>query len=138
MDRPFANKTMQKMVASHQGTTYPQPQGPANLSPQESARDWKIAANMRTKSFMGNIYTRFTLPHEPDDAHPARSNEFFRQSAMPWNNTFMSTPTDGKRLNNPAQTAFVKQRQLTIPSTYGQFYAFMHALAAAFGNLNTR
>jgi len=38
-------------------------------------------------------------------------------------------------LNNPAQASFVSQRQLTVPNAYGQFYAFMKALSAAFGTL---
>jgi hypothetical protein len=123
-------------------TTVPQ-------SAQESARNYAIAANLRAKDFMGNIVTRVTLPWdapktvtEQDDraryvkqAQTQRQVAFMRQSAMPWGSAFMVTPTDGARLNNPAQISLVTQRQLTTPSTYGQFYAFMHAMSAAFGQL---
>jgi len=130
-------QNMRQMVAARLESTYPQVQGTANQNPAESARNYSIASNMRTKDFMGNIYTKFFLPHEPEHAHEARTAEFFRQSAMPWNSTFMATATDAQRLNNNQQASFVKQPQLTIPSSYGQFYAFMHAMAAAFGNINS-
>ena len=132
---PYGGMTMKKIVASRLTQT-------PILDPKESARNQNIAANMRTKSFMGNIVTRFVLPHDgaTDDsirkAQASRQNEFMRQAVMPWGNSFMSTATDQARLNNNAQASFVRQRQLTIPSSYGSFYAFMHALSAAFGNLN--
>lgn len=135
---PFSGQTMREMLPSKLGASYPQPQGPAFLSPQESRRDYKIEANMRTKDFMGHVVTAVVLPGDEENTQHLRTLEFFRQSAMPWGNTFMATPTDTKRLNNPQQKAFVSQRQLTIPSSYGQFYAFMHAMAAAFGNLTSR
>ncbi len=151
MFNAFTGKSMSQIVASRLApvnpnginyTTVPQ-------SATESTRNYNIAANMRTKDFMGNIVTRVTLPWdapknvtEVDDrvkyikqAQASRQAEFMRQSAMPWGSQFMTTPTDGARLNNPAQASFVTQRQLTTPSTYGQFYAFMHAMSAAFGQL---
>jgi hypothetical protein len=150
MFNPFSGKSMAQIVAARLApvnpngvnyTTVPQ-------SATESARNYKIAANMRTKDFTGNIVTRVTLPWdapkgtEPDErgryikqAQAARQAEYMRQAAMPWGSQFMVTPTDGARLNNPAQQSFVTQRQLTTPSTYGQFYAFMHAMSAAFGQL---
>jgi hypothetical protein len=60
---------------------------------------------------------------------------YFTQLVMPWNSQFMFTPTDKERLNNPSQHSFMQQRQLTVPNAYGQFYAFMKALSAAFGTL---
>lgn len=132
-------KTMQSLVKNGpMSTGSNSTPNPSTLSPTESAQNYKIAANMRVKSFMGNVYTRYNLPHDTAQSQSNRANEFFRQSAMPWLSAFMVTSTDAQRLNNPAQTAFVNQRQLTIPNTYGQFYAFMHALSAAFGNLQSK
>jgi hypothetical protein len=137
---PHTGMQMKHMVASHLGPTshgsssYEQP---STLSPAESDRNYKITARLNAKNFMGNVFTRFVLPHDPEHAHEARAAEYFRQSAMPWGSVYMHTPTDPNRLNNPAQSSFVKQRQLNVGSTYGQFYAFMHALSAAFGNLST-
>ena len=130
-------KTIAQMVLKVEQQSYPQPAGPAQLDPVESMRNYNIAANMRTKSFLGNKLTSVFLPHQNEHANESRTKEYFRQAAEPWGNTFMATPTDAQRLNNNQQASFVKQRQLTIPSTYGQFYAFMHAMAAAFGNLNS-
>lgn len=129
---------MKEMVKAHLGPishgsdSYEQP---STLNPEESKRNYKITAWLNSKNFMGNVVTRLTYPHDRSGSQQAREREWFRQSAMPWGDTFMVTPTDKQRENNVAQQSFVKQRQLTIPSSYGQFYAFMHALSAAFGNL---
>lgn len=137
---PNTGMQMKQMVRSHLG---PQSTGsdstpnPSTLSPAESARNYKITAWLNSKNFMGTVFTRFVLPGDTDDSHAQRTAEFWRQSAMPWGNTFMVTPTDQQRLNNPAHSSFVKQRQLNVGSDYGRFYAFMHALSAAFGQLNT-
>lgn len=134
---PYKNKTMAMMVHSHLAP----PNGAGihydtvPVSPQESQRTYAIQRNLSTKNFMGNVVTRVELPHDTDKSQIARTIEERRQLAMPWNSRFMHTPTDGKRLNNPAQQSAVKQRQLAPPNTYGQFYAFMHALSAAFGTL---
>ncbi len=77
------------------------------------------------------------VPLDANESH--RNYEIasnMRKMAHIVNTTIMHTPTDAQRLNNPAQAAAFNQRQLSIPSSYGQFYAFMHALAAAFGNLS--
>jgi hypothetical protein len=148
---PQQGMTMKKMVQAHLGPTSTGSSSspdPSTLSPAESQRNYAITARLNAKNFMGMVKTRVVLPKDSppnatgDDknkaiekAQAARSAEFFRQSAMPWGNVYMHTPTDAQRLNNPAQSAFVKQRQLSPPNTYGQFYAFMHAMAAAFGNL---
>jgi hypothetical protein len=135
---PSAGRQMKQMVKSHLG---PQSTGgastpnPSTLSPVESAQNYKIASRLNAKNFMGNVYSRIVLPHDTAKSQPGREAEYWRQSAMPWGSAFMSTPTDAQRLNNPSQSSFTKQRQLSIPNTYGQFYAFMHALSAAFGNL---
>jgi len=111
------------------------------LDAKESQRAQAIAANMRTQSFQGNTLRRMVLAGDgnTDDsrrkAQAGRTAEWRRQAAMPWGNFFMHTPTDAQRLNNPAQASALKQRQLTIPSSYGQFYAFMHAMSAAFGSV---
>jgi len=107
----------------------------AALSPAESRRNWNAQANFGMKNFQGNNVTRVVLPHDNQDSQRHRELEYRRQAAQPWQNVFMNTSTDLQRLNNPAQASFVSQRQLTIPSTSGQFYAFMHALSAAFGTL---
>jgi hypothetical protein len=133
-----SGQRMKDMVASHLGPTSHGSASyiePSTLSPTESARNYKITAWLNSKNFMGNVVTRLTYPHDKTGSQQAREKEWFRQAHMPWGDQFMATPTDTERLNNPSQESFVKQRQLTIPDTYGQFYAFMHALSAAFGNL---
>lgn len=135
---------MQKMVKARLA---PMPAGAINpsytpLDAAESARNYQIAAGLRKLAHVTNTrIMRVVLPNDPrseDDLKKAQSGrqaEWMRQAAMPWGNSFMHTPTDAQRLNNPAQASAVSQRQLTIPNTYGQFYAFMHALSAAFGTL---
>lgn len=134
---PYRNMTMKQMVARK---LVENPAGinqtvTAALSPAESQRNWNIQANFGQKNFMGDVVTRVILPHDTPDSQRHRELEYRRQIAQPWESVFMNTSTDLQRLNNPAQASFVNQRQLTIPSTAGQFYAFMHALSAAFGTL---
>jgi hypothetical protein len=142
---PMTGKTMAAMVKHRLA---PVPGGSVNpsyvpLDPAESSRNQRIAANMRKIAHVTNTtIMRVVLPndggtHEQEEkAQAGRQAEWYRQASMPWGSQFMRTPTDTQRLNNPAQYSAVRQRQLTIPNTYGQFYAFMHALSAAFGNLN--
>lgn len=136
---PFAGMTMAQMVASRLVVN---PEGinttvTASLSPKESARGQRIGSNLRGMARSSNdARTRVELPYDTKDAMMVRSLEWRRQLAQPWESAFMVTPTDGRRLNNVAQTSFIAQRRLTIPNSYGQFYAFMHALSAAFGNLS--
>ena len=116
--------------------SYPEP---SFLDTNESQRNYQVASRLRGmwwKAFM--VPRHMVLPKDDLDgkAQAARDAEWYRQGAEPWKSHFMVTPTDPQRLNNPAHSAFVKQRQLSPPSTYGQFYAFMHALSAAFGNLS--
>lgn len=106
-------------------------------SPVESDRNWRIQGYLNRKNFKGNDITRVILPHDNEHSQASRDVEYRRQSAMPWNNTFMFNVQDARRLNNPAQHAAVTQRQLSPPNTYGQFYAFMHAMSAAFGSLQS-
>lgn len=80
---------------------------------------------------------RMVLPKDTEHSQALRQLEWNRQASMPWLSHFMVTSTDKERLNNPGQTALVKQRQLAPPSSYGQFYAFMHALSAAFGTIKS-
>jgi hypothetical protein len=107
------------------------------LSPAESQRNYAIQGWLGLKNFAGNDKTRVILPHDGDvkKAQALRYAETRRQLAQPWGNVFMVTDTDGKRLNNISQQSFISQPRLTIPNSYGQFYAFMHALSAAFGTL---
>lgn len=148
---PHKGMLMSQMVKSHLAPVTP---GGMNYdtvpqSAEESARNNAIQSFWNGMNYRGNIVTRVVLPNDAqknavgDDrseqirrAQAGRQAEFMRQSAMPWGSQFMRTSTDAQRLNNPAQSSFVKQRQLTVPNTYGQFYAFMHAMSAAFGNLN--
>ncbi len=146
-DSPFKGMTMQKMIVARQEDTTPSNNSVASLNRAESARNYKIAAHLNQKNFMGMIIQRVVLPHdvapgatdEQAEAairkkQAARQAEFYRQASMPWGSHFMQTSTDSQRLNNPAMAAAVKQKQLAPPNTYGQFYAFMHAVSAAFGN----
>lgn len=144
------------MLIKHMVKTHLAPVTPGGMnyttvpqSAEESQRNNAIQSFWNGMNYRGNIITRVELPNDAekgvvgDDrseqirrAQAGRQAEFMRQSAMPWGSQFMHTPTDQQRLNNPAQASFVRQRQLTIPNSYGQFYAFMHAMSAAFGNLN--
>lgn len=134
----YAGQTMKQIVASRLALN---PNGinysvTASLSPQESKRNQAITANLNQKNYAGNTLTRVVLPHDTKASQVQRDTESRRQMAEPWNSAFMYTATDKERLNNPAQISFMQQRQLTPPNTYGQFYAFMHALSAAFGSLH--
>jgi hypothetical protein len=146
-DSPYKGMTMQRMIQARQEHITPSNNGVASLNPAESARNYRITARLNSKNFMGMIIQRVVLPHDTkpgmtDDqqaaaikqAQDARQQEFYRQASMPWGSVFMVTPTDKQRLNNPAMASALKQKQLAPPSTYGQFYAFMHAVSAAFGN----
>lgn len=138
MDNPNHGRTMQQMVASVQpapeqaGINY----STVPISAVESRRNWNIQANLGQKNFQGDMITRVELPKDVQGSQQARELEERRQLAQPWESVFMVTPTDGKRLNNYPQQQFVRQKQLAPPNTYGQFYAFMHALSAAFGTLH--
>lgn len=151
---PHTGMTMRQMVRSHEGAVSPSPSSnlPAVLDPQESSRNYKIAAWLNQKNFMGNVVTRVVLPtdapagvspHEAGEsvqrAQADRRDQQWRQIRMGWLNVFMpDPPAESGRLNNPGMDALIKQRQLAPPNTYGQFYAFMHAMAAAFGNVQGR
>ncbi len=149
--RPMKGKTMSMMVHRHMAGV---PAGAINpsytpLNAAESARNQSAAAGMRQIAHVTNTtIMRIIFPgdakkgatgedfnEQVKKAQAGRQAEWYRQSAMPWGSTFMHTPTDKERLNNPAQHSAMQQRQLTIPSSYGQFYAFMHAMSAAFGSL---
>lgn len=135
---PYKNMTMQHMVASKLRTN---PAGinenvAATLSPAESQRNFAIQRNLSMKTFRPFLEkTHVQLPKDNDQSQAARSAEFQRQLVMPWQSVFMRTATDAQRLNNVSQQSFIKQRRLSVPNSYGQFYAFMHALSAAFGTL---
>lgn len=145
-----AGLKMKQMVKSHAGAVNPTASNalPAVLDPAESQRNHAVASNMRTKMFMGNVVTRVALPWDvkpgtkPEDAHESiikgqetRAIAQKRQIKMDWFNSFMPDVGQAGRLNNPGMDAMMRQRQLAAPSSYGQFYAFMHALSAAFGNV---
>lgn len=132
------NKLMRAMVARKQQTN---PSGinyttSATLSPRESSRNYAIQRNLSTKNFQGLMVTRVQLPQDEVNSQQTREKMQRYQITQPWQNHFMNTATDKERLNNPAQYSnYHKQRRLVVPNSYGQFYAFMHALSAAFGTL---
>jgi hypothetical protein len=143
-DRPLKGHTM-AMLVKKRLAPYPAGAGNSDYTPldgKESQRNEAIAKNMRLMSHVVNmVRMRVVLPndgHSETSIHKAQANrsaEWTHQAVMPYYSSFMITPTDAQRLNNPAQAAAMNQRQLAIPNSYGQFYAFMHALSAAFGNL---
>ncbi len=104
-------------------------------SAREGQRNYGIQAHLNEKNFRGNDVTRVELPKDTKNSQAMRDAEWLRQSSMPWGSRLMITSTDAQRLNNPAQTAAMRQKQLAPPSSYGQFYAFMHAMSAAFGSI---
>ncbi len=105
-------------------------------SASEGQRNWAL---QKFRNFYQGLHVqRMVLPNDTPQSQAMRQLEWNRQAAMPWGNRFMVTPTDAQRLNNVSQQSFVKQRQLAPPSTYGQFYAFMHALSAAFGTIQSK
>ncbi|SRR6266571_6741269 len=112
-------------------TTVPQ-SGPESRKNEAIQAFWS-GISMR----QGLEVKRMVLPNDAPDGsdQKKRELEWFRQASMPWGSQFMHTQTDSKRLNNPAQASFMKQRQLAGPNSYRQFYAFMRAMSAAFGNL---
>ncbi len=102
---------------------------------QQGARDYKITTQLNELNFRGLTVTAIMDNRLVTPNVEQKKQEYYKQLHMQWNNEFMHTPTDKQRLNNPAQDSFVNQRQMTIPNVYGQFYAFMKALSAAFGTL---
>lgn len=107
-----------------------------SFSEQEGARDYKITQNMQEMNFRGLTVNAVGNRLVSNNLQRKR-DEYFRQLVMDWNNHFMVVPLQAERLNNPAQMSFVQQRQMTVPNAYGQFYAFMKALSAAFGTIQS-
>lgn len=105
-----------------------------SFSEEQGQRDFKITKNINEMNFRGltvnAVGNKLVTPNVQQ-----KKLEYFRQLRMDWNNQFMVTATDKDRLSNPMHKSFVSQRQLTTPNAYGQFYAFMKALSAAFGTL---
>lgn len=132
------------MVHQHKG--YEAPQGVRTsytpLDLQESNRNLHISTHLREKNFRGMDKQNVVLPTDGNGkqvahAQQARKAIYFHNAAMARYSRFMTTPTDMQRLNNPSQQAMVNQRQLRGPNSQSQFYAFMHALSAAFGSLQS-
>ena len=107
-----------------------------SFSEEEGAKDYKITRNIQEMNFRGNTVTAVGNKLVTHNLQQKR-DEYFRQLVMDWNNHFMVVPLQAERLNNPAHMSFVSQRQLTVPNAYGQFYAFMKALSAAFGTIQS-
>ena len=105
-----------------------------SFSEEEGARDYKITQNIQEMNFRGMTVTAVGNKLVTHNLQQKR-DEYFRQLVMDWNNHFMVVPLQAQRMNNPAHMSFVQQRQLTVPNAYGQFYAFMKALSAAFGTI---
>jgi hypothetical protein len=128
--------TMQQIVAhklqtNGEGVNYTVA---ATLSPAESKRNYGFQKFLHY--FQGLQDQRVVLPNDTEKSQPARDLEQRRQTAEPWKSVFMVTQTDKERENNISQQAYMKQRRLVPDNTYGSFYAFMHALSAAFGQLH--
>ena len=131
MQNTWLSKTIKKALAP---PTYLNPSY-TSFSEEEGARDYKIQVAVNEQNFRGMTVTHVQNKLVTPNLQQKR-DEYFRQAVMPWNSQFMPPePSMPQRLNNPMQSSFVTQRQMTIPNTYGQFYAFMHALSAAFGTL---
>ncbi len=133
---PYQGKTMksivaQKLVENGNGINSTVT---ASLSPAESQRNYGFQKFLHY--FQGLQDQRVILPHDTDKSQAARTLEQRRQTAEPWKSVFMATQTDKERENNISQQAYMKQRRLVPDNTYGSFYAFMHALSAAFGQLH--
>ena len=107
-----------------------------SFSEKEGARDYKITVNMNEMNFRGMTVNAVGNKLVTNNLQRKR-DEYFRQLAMDWNNHFMVVPLEAQRLNNPAHMSFISQRQLTVPNAYGQWYAFMKALSAAFGTIQS-
>jgi len=133
---------------SYKGKTIAQMMLPDNLArPDSSGINYDVVPHSREEGaqnyalqkfrafYQGLHVQRMVLPNDVKESQIGRQYEWNRQAAMPWGNSFMVTPTDKDRLSNPGVAAARKQRQLTIPDSYGQFYAFMKALSAAFGTI---
>lgn len=102
---------------------------------QEGAHD---RALQKFRAFyQGLIVRRVELPHDTPQSQAHRQLQWNRQASMPWGNQYMVIPNEQKRLNNPAQQAFVNQQQLAAPNSYKQFHAFMQAMSAAFGSIKS-
>ena len=102
----------------------------------QGQRDYKITRNINEMNFRGMTVTAIGNKLVTSNVEVKKA-ETFRQVRMDWNNQFMYTPTDKQRLNNPSQASFIRQPQMTVPNAYSQFYAFMKALSAAFGTLQS-
>lgn len=116
---------------------------PAYLNPSyvvfdetQGQRDYNIQRNLQEMNFRGltvtAVFNKLVTPNIEQ-----KRVALLSQARMDWNNQFMVVPLQAERLNNQSQQSFVSQRQMTVPSSYGQFYAFMHALSAAFGTLQS-
>lgn len=106
-----------------------------SFSEEEGSRDFKIQQNINEMNFRGLTVNAIVANRLVTPNVEQKKIEYLSQARMEWNNVFMVVPNQGERLNNPAHISFVQQRQLTVPNVYGQFYAFMRALSAAFGTL---
>jgi hypothetical protein len=107
-----------------------------SFSEQEGSRDYKITQNIQEMNFRGmtvNAVGNKLVTHNLQQ----KRDEYFRQLVMDWNNHFMVVPLQAQRLNNQPMHSFVRQPQLTVPNAYGQWYAFMKALSAAFGTIQS-
>lgn len=104
------------------------------FSESEGQVDEKIQRNLSEYNFRGLTTTAVgNKLVTPNVQHKTIGT--LQEARMDWNNFFMVVPNQAERLNNPMQQSFVTQRQMTVPNVYGQFYAFMKALSAAFGTL---
>lgn len=104
---------------------------------------YNIASFMRHFAIRGADYQdKYYLPGDvlKDGVNVSaqlRVAEMRRQYAMDWNNHFMTAANTVDRLQPVGGVStMAKQKQLTVPNVYSQFYAMMLAMKSSFGNLN--
>lgn len=141
IDNVKRNRFMSHFVKSKEGERVPSGNRIDFIpfSSVEAKRAWGINANLSAKNFRGWDKQRVVLPSDNQDVagkQLSRRNVYYHNAAMARYSQFMVTPSDAQRMNNPQQASFNRQRQLVGPNSTHQFYAFMHALSAAFGQVS--
>lgn len=111
------------------------------FSEKEGERSYKIATNINEMNFRGMTVNAImsningNVNKLVSQNVEVKKQAYFTQLRMDWNNVFMVPPNQPQRLNNPMQESYMRQKQMSVPNVYQQFYAFMKALSAAFGTL---
>jgi hypothetical protein len=132
----YMRKAVQQNTSITTTESYPHDPGLAGIW-------YNMAAFLRHFGFRGADYQdKYYLPNDVIEkgvnlSAKQRVAEMQRQYAMDWNNHFMSAANTVDRLNPVGGvTTMAKQKQLTVPNVYSQFYAMMLAMKSSFGSLN--